>query len=112
MIEEDPDLRGLLTTLLSEDEAHLVGAFEPEAFDRGAGPYDLAFTDLRLPHLDDEAAARRWIREVREVARRVVLVTGQPTAVRLGASALGADALIPKPFDLDTILAAVEGRPA
>lgn len=112
MIEDDPDLRRLLTTLLSEDAAHLIGAFEPETLDRGAGPFDLAFTDLRLPHVDDEADARSWICEVRKVARRVVLVTGQPSAVRLGASALGADALIPKPFDLDMILAAIGGEPA
>lgn len=110
MIEDDPDLRDLLTEFLAEDGSAVVGAVGLD----GAGgpaigpePYDVAFTDLVALRAYDEAQARRWIERVRTIAARVVVVTGQAGAMSSGAAALGADLLLGKPFDLDAILAAV-----
>lgn len=110
MIEDDPDLRDLLTEFLAEDGAAVVGANGLDAADgppMGLGQYDVAFTDLVPLRSYDEVVARRWIERVRTVAARVVVVTGQAGAVSSGAAALGADLLVGKPFDLEAIHAAV-----
>ena len=79
MIEDDPELRGLLTEFLAEDGAAVVGANGLDAGDGpaiGSGRYDVAFTDLVPLRSYDEAVARRWIERVRTVAARVVVPAG------------------------------------
>ncbi len=115
VIEDDRDLRVLLTEILSETASCVVGAVGAEGLSRPAGVaerYDVAFTDLVPLQSYDEGAARRWVERVRAVARRVVVVTGHQAAVSGGAGALGADFLVSKPFELEAILAAVVPSPA
>ena len=109
LIEDDADLRTLLTEVLSEGGSSVVRAFSVDGLSRWEPeePYDVAFTDVASPRVYDEAGARTWVERVRGLARRVVVVTGSPAAVSVGASGLGADLLVSKPFDLESILAAV-----
>lgn len=109
LIEDDADLRTLLTEVLSEAGPSVVRAFSVDGLSRWEPeePYDVAFTDLAAPRVYDEVGARTWVERVRRLARRVVVVTGAPSALVVGASGLGADLLVSKPFDLESILAAV-----
>lgn len=109
VIEDDADVRALLADLLSETGSSVVRALGVEGLSRweGGERYDVAFTDLASPGAYDVARARTWVERVRELARRVVVVTGSPAAVSAGAGGLGADLLVSKPFDVESIIAAV-----
>ena len=76
------------------------------------GPFDVVVCDLRMPGMDG-LATMRALREMPEGERpRYVLSTGANigSAVREAADALGVDAVVPKPYDIEQLRRAVEQR--
>jgi DNA-binding NtrC family response regulator len=66
--------------------------------------YDLVISDRRLPGGGGDALATEIVRQRPSLAGRIILLTGEVAETR---SALP---VIQKPFDLDTILRAVQTR--
>lgn len=103
--EDEPAIAEVLTVVVAD------AGYEPLLAGHGQRALELArarwpalvITDLMMPHLDgaeliaalkDEAAARGWRRPP------VILLTA---AGQRQARAAGADAVLSKPFDLDTL---------
>ena len=109
LIEDDADIAALIEEVLAD------GGHEVDVRSRLAdGPVDsdvrLVITDFVHLHGYDPEAARTWISTVRaRFPRAAVLVSTahEGTAVG-GAEAIGADALVTKPFDLAAFSEAVE----
>jgi len=98
VIEDDPDIRSLLTELLQQSGFTTVEAgtgAEGLAAVQQSDP-DLVTLDLNLPDLDGIEVCRR-IREVSEAY--VVMLTGRPDEIdRLVGLETGADDYLTKPF--------------
>ena len=114
VIEDDADVRALLTTLLqqagfdvSEAETGIAGVRAVRESDP-----DLVTLDLNLPDLDGIEVCRR-IREVSEAY--IVMLTGRPDEIdRLVGLETGADDYLTKPFsprELRARVAAMMRRP-
>jgi DNA-binding response OmpR family regulator len=108
LIEDDPDIAALVETMLT-DLGHRVDV-RPELAD---GPPDdepgLVITDLVALRGYDRATARRWIDRVRAAFPRAAIVVSTAHApAKADAPALGADAVLTKPFDVAVFTATVE----
>lgn len=107
VVDDDECLRRTVAMVL-EDEGFLV-----EATGDGERAIELAkqtrpalaITDLRLPHLDGTGVAAA-LRAVYGDDLPVVLMSGSDGAAAL-ARRIGAAGFLPKPFELDALLAAV-----
>ncbi|HEV2249623.1 MAG TPA: hypothetical protein VGT60_03860 [Candidatus Limnocylindria bacterium] len=109
LIEDDPDIAALVEEMLTE------AGHEVEVVDRlPAGPTDLdarlVITDLLALRAFDAAIAREWIAGVRAAYPRakVVVSTAHTPAAAVGAPAIGADAVLAKPFDIAAFTETVE----
>lgn len=110
LAEDDPGIASVLAMLL-EDEGYRVGhaatAADAAEAARGGG-WDLFLVDS----FDQNATAgpSQVLRGLLgELAPRapVLVLTGHTWATRMGASELGVDAVVPKPFDLDRLSATI-----
>jgi DNA-binding response OmpR family regulator len=109
LIEDDPDIAALVEGILS-DAGHDV-AVQLELQSAAADPsVQLVITDLVALRGFDRDAARQWISTVRERFPRaaVILSTAHAPAADGGAQALGADAVLTKPFDIGQFVETVE----
>lgn len=114
VIDDDPAIAELLYSVLVE------GGHDPEAATTldgfGSNGYELVISDLLSVDVYQVEAASAWVAELRRRIPGVPVVVC--TAHRRAASdfeAIGADAVITKPFDVDEFLALVDrltGRPA
>jgi CheY-like chemotaxis protein len=98
----------LLVEFLSEEGFDLLAVADGRSgveMARSAQP-DLILMDLMLPVLDGMAATRLLKQDPRTSAIPVIAVSAG-TNLRLHAEQLPANSVIGKPFDLDTLLAAV-----
>ena len=108
VLDDDRPLAALLANVVEESgrEAIAVGALEdvPSTVE-AAG----VITDLIGVQAYDAAKAREWVRRVRDRFRGapVIVVTGHVEALN-ERDALGADAVIGKPFDVATLLWTIE----
>lgn len=102
LIEDDPDIAALVRGILA-DAGHGVAVRS----ELGSGMADpavrLVITDLVGIRSYNENAARDWIAKVRQrfPAAAVVVATAHGPAATAGPQALGADAVLAKPFDVD-----------
>jgi two-component system, OmpR family, response regulator QseB len=110
LIEDDTDIAALIEETLA-DAGHVVDV-RPQL---AAGPVDLdatlVVTDLvNLVRGYDQLAARNWVSTVRARFPRasVIVMTAHASAGEDGASALGADAVVTKPFDIGQLTRIVE----
>lgn len=110
VVEDDPDINGLLCAILKERGYESRSAFsgsegllwaEKETF-------DLVLLDLMLPGLTGE----EFIAKVRQTGTVPIIVLSAKPGVepRVTALGLGADDFIPKPFDNREVLARVEAQ--
>ena len=106
VVDDEPAILDALVALLRE-EGHAVlaagdGAAALEVL--GGGVPDLVITDTMMPGLDGPGLVRRMRGrpELRDIP--VLMTSAVPRPVSDG---LGAVAFLPKPFDLDALLAAV-----
>ena len=110
VVEDDPDINGLLCAILKE------GGYESRsAFSGSEGllwaekeTFDLVLLDLMLPGLTGE----EFIAKVRQTGTVPIIVLSAKPGVepRVTALGLGADDFIPKPFDNREVLARVEAQ--
>ena len=109
VIEDDPDIAALMGEMLGElghqveTRADLTdGSVELEP--------QLVITDLVAIRSYDAQAAREWIARVRRVFPNasVIVSTAHAPAIEAGAAALGADAVLPKPFEIAAFTETVE----
>ena len=108
LVEDDPQLRGMMATLL-EDEGYPVrvaaDGLDAIRYLQEHRP-SLVILDMNLPYVDgDEVGAR--VRARYGPAVPIVVVTASRRGAEL-ADALGA-AYVAKPFDVDELLATVRG---
>ncbi len=119
VVEDEFASRKLLTTLLADygqcdaavDGVECVNMFQA-AFEAGQ-PYDLVCLDIMMPHKDGHQA----LKEIREIEKqqgvkpseeaKVIMVTAlnDPTTVVKAYYKGGVNAYLPKPIEVDSLLA-------
>jgi len=106
LIEDDPDIAALIEETLA-DVGHQVDV-RTELADGPVNPdVALVITDLVPLRVYDQVAARNWISKVRARFPRAAVVVSTAHAPA-GADALGADAVVTKPFDIGVFAETVE----
>lgn len=109
LIEDDPDIATLVDQMLTDAgrEVDVRSALAEGTIDRDT---QLVITDLVALREYDLRAARAWIAQVRAAfpEAAVIVSTAHQAAGADGASGLGADALLTKPFDVDDFARSVE----
>jgi diguanylate cyclase (GGDEF)-like protein len=113
VVEDDPEIRYLLTSILAGDGREVVAAENGrearQHLERGG--LDLVVLDLILPDVDGRSILSAMRDRPETATLQVVVVTarGGPEA-RQDCYALGADAFVEKPFDPDELAADVAVR--
>jgi excisionase family DNA binding protein len=107
VVDDQPSMCELLTTILAVTELSVVSAFDgSSALERlRACAYDLLITDLRMPGMDGTALAREAKRLQPDI--KVMIVTGYPSqSSAIDAVNIGVDSYLMKPFHpMDVLLA-------
>ena len=108
LIEEDPDIAALVEEML-RDTGHQVDVRVGIDDDTGDDEARVVITDLAALRSDADRA-REWIGRVRTRFPRakIVVLTAHARAAASGAEALGADAVLAKPFDVQVFIQTVE----
>ena len=109
LIEDDPDIAALVADVLRE-VGHNVDVRADIADSAPDSDVQLVITDLIAIRSYDGQAARDWIARVRAVFPNaaVIVSTAHAPAGASGPAALGADAVLTKPFDIDIFTETVE----
>jgi DNA-binding response OmpR family regulator len=109
LIEDDPDIAKLIEEMLTEvgHEVEVVGHLREGAIDPDV---QLVITDLLALRSFDVATSREWIARVRAAFPKaaVIVSTAHAPAADAGAPAIGADAVLVKPFDIVAFTQTVE----
>jgi DNA-binding response OmpR family regulator len=106
LVEDDPDLRGLVASVLAE-RGHEVADFAAaeaawEAYQRERFP--LVVVDWRLPGIDGNELSRRIRALPGGDVSAILMMTGRSGAEDLAAALeAGASDYLPKPFELDDL---------
>lgn len=102
VVDDDPDIRELLVSVLSDDGYEAASARDGrdalDVLDRW--PADVIVLDLMMPVMDGWTFAAR----MKEKWTIPIVVLSAATEVRKHAAQLGAADVIPKPFDIETLL--------
>jgi len=107
-VEDDPVIQSLIVEFLGDEGFELLAASDGQAgvdLARQMLP-DLILMDLMLPIMDGMSATRALKSDPRTRNIPVIAVSAG-TNLRVHAERLPADGVVGKPFDLDTLLAAV-----
>ena len=109
VIEDDPDIAALLEEVLGE-LGHQVSVHPDLADGPSDSDAELVITDLVSVRSFDPQAARGWIARVRAAFPNasVIVSTAHAPAAEAGPAALGADAVLTKPFDIAVFTETVE----
>lgn len=108
VVEDDPVIQSLMVEFLSDEGFDMVAAADGHAgveLARQEHP-DLILMDLMLPVMDGMCATRMLKRDPDTRSIPIIAVSAG-TNLRIHAEQLPADSVVGKPFDLDTLLAAV-----
>ena len=109
LIEDDPDIAALVDDMLTEagHQVEVRSQLPDRSIDLDA---QLVITDLLALRSYDLVAARAWISRVRSAFPNaaVIVSTAHAPAGVAGAPVLGADAVLTKPFDVDTFTRTVD----
>jgi DNA-binding response OmpR family regulator len=106
VVEDEPRIAADVATALKASgyAVDIVGDGEEAWFVGGTETYDAAILDLGLPHLDGLTLLKRWRQEGRAFPVLVLTARGAWTERVEGIDA-GADDYLPKPFEMDELLA-------
>lgn len=108
VVDDDPDVRQVLTEVLRDHYAVTVAANGAEALDAmRQGPPDAVVLDMAMPVMDGWTFLRAYRGHPRFAQVPVMVVSAEPTACEDGRR-LGAQACVPKPFDLDNLASALD----
>lgn len=104
IIEDQAVIRALIKRLLANRGYNVVEAEDLAAARAActAGVFDLVIADSHLPDGDGVTFAREAQADGR--VRHVVVTSGEP----IQADWLGLDAILPKPFSADTLVATIQ----
>ena len=106
VIDDDVALAELMRVVLEDAEFTVGVATNPR--DLPSGRFDCIVTDLVTVGAYDLSDARDWLLRLADRYPRVpTLVTTAHAEARLDHVALGATAVLVKPFDVDALIAAV-----
>ena len=108
VVDDDPDIRHILTDLLGDEGYDVVTASDGQVALERAKEHRPAviLLDYQMPRWDGPQFAAAY-RQLPEPHAPIVLVTAAASA-RERAAEIGADAYIGKPFDLRTLYEVVE----
>ena len=111
VVDDDPLFRWAICETLENDGYAVVEAGDArsalEVFVPGARPVDVVFLDLQLPDSDDLSVLSS-LRRLAPSTPVVLMTSFGSQDIVLGASALGAFAVIDKPFELNIVSPLVE----
>jgi len=109
LIEDDPDIAALVEELLRESghEVDVRATLEDGALD---SEVRVVITDLLAVRAYDPEIAREWIGlvQARFPRSKIIVSTAHAPAAAAGPEALGADAVIAKPFNLTAFIQTVD----
>jgi len=107
VIEDDPGIADFLVDLLRYEGYRVAALAEGASLEEIAvSPPGLIFLDLMLPDRDGAEICRRLRAEEATRAVPIVIMTAAGPAVRMQRlRGCAYDALLPKPFDVDDVLA-------
>jgi CheY-like chemotaxis protein len=109
IVDDDRMIRQCIADTLTEEGYEAVTAVHgAEALDRlrdGTGAPDVILLDMRMPVMDGWAFAREYRRLPGPHAPIVVITAAHDALDRM--LEVGAEWVLPKPFDLDQVVAAV-----
>jgi len=108
VIEDDPDMRGLLVLMLEERGHHVLAASDgSEGLDllRHETP-DLILLDMKMPVMDGWEFARRYRQTHFDPSPIVVMTAAEDPRQR--AEEVGAAAWLGKPVELDRLYATID----
>ncbi len=106
IIEDDPNLAGMLNTYFSMEGYDVMSAYRGEEGTQACqtNPPGLIILDIHLPDIDGYEVARRIRGNLRTAAIPIIfLTTKSEHADRLQGLELGADDYITKPFDVQEL---------
>jgi len=108
VVEDDPVIQSLVVEFLGDEGFDVLAASDGRSGVELAQMErpDLVLMDLMLPVLDGMAATRELKSDARTRSIPIIAVSAG-TNLRIHAEQLPADGVVGKPFDLDTLLAAV-----
>jgi two-component system, chemotaxis family, chemotaxis protein CheY len=112
IIDDDDDLRDTLVVLLEDQGYSVIAASDGESGVRAFGEArpDLVLSDVIMPNSNGVDAIRR-MREIDPTVRIVAMsggsISGDDHQLRMAKEA-GAMEVLPKPFEVDDLVAVVE----
>jgi putative two-component system response regulator len=110
VVEDDPDVRALATTLLERDGYRVIAVADGLSGYLAVAEHapDLVLLDVGLPKLDGYEVTRWLRRDPRTATLPILLVTGRtdPADVVMGLDA-GADDFVRKPYDRGELMARI-----
>jgi DNA-binding NtrC family response regulator len=112
IVDDEPTLRRTLERALSSFDYDVIAVGEPHlAYEvLEDGDFDLVLLDIHLPQMAGDALFLALVRRWPQLRGRVVLMTGDPGAVRPDWPAeLLCCPVLSKPFTLTTLYEAVAG---
>lgn len=112
IVDDEPTLRRTLERALSSFDYDVIAVGEPHlAYEvLEDGDFDLVLLDIHLPQMAGDALFLALVRRWPQLLGRVVLMTGDPGAVRPDWPAeLLSCPVLSKPFTLSTLNEAVAG---
>lgn len=107
VVDDDPRARKLLRVILEHAgyEVALAEDGETALLELARRPADVVIADLMMPGMDGIELVARLRREAREPQPRLLLLTAMDTSdTRRAATAAGADDVLTKPIDRQTLL--------
>jgi two-component system, chemotaxis family, chemotaxis protein CheY len=108
VVDDDPAVRNMLTEVLQERYAVIEASNGAEALDAmRQGPPDAVVLDMVMPVMDGWTFLRAYRTQPRFAQVPVMVVSAEPTACE-DSRRLGAQACVPKPFDLDSLASALD----
>ncbi len=108
VVDDDPVIQSLMVEFLSDEGFDIVAAADGHSgveLARQQHP-DLILMDLMLPVMDGMCATRT-LKGDPDTRSIPIIAVSAGTNLRIHAEQLPADSVVGKPFDLDTLLAAV-----
>ena len=96
-----------MASVVEDAGHHAIVAGRLDAI-RPDSTWDIVVSDLLPLRRWDEAEARQWVNRVRERCGCCVIVCSAHLPPGVDHSILGADAVVRKPFDIQTLLEKIE----